>query len=191
MKKHILGIFTSVLMPFGAFAAQSMYCPGNHQYINVGMTQDDVIAACGQPVVKKTGNNPVVERIPVVQLIYTTLNQGAIYQGLTPVYTMFSLPSGSTGVSLSVDVIDNKVQGININGSSANASTLCGGIGLQIGDDVGKVYSACGSPSMVNNTYINKPLPSSAKPEIWIYQVNQYQPLFSLTFVNGQLQSID
>ncbi len=191
MKSHIVVALTMSLSPLLANAAQSMYCPGNHTYINTGMTAAEVLSACGEPISKNQSNHPVVERIPVTQLIYTTLNQGAIYQGLTPVYTMFSIGSGSQGISLSIDIINNKVQGMSINGSSSNASTLCQGVTLQKGDDISQVYSACGSPSMVNNTYINKAVPSTAKPEVWIYQIDQYQPLFSLTFVNGQLQSIE
>ena len=191
MKLHIVVALTISLSTLQGNAAQSMYCPGNHSYINTGMTAAQVLSACGEPITKKQTNHPVVERIPVTQLIYTTLNQGAIYQGLTPVYTMFSLPSGSQGVSLSIDLINNKIQGMSINGASSNAATLCQGIPLQKGDDISQVYNACGSPSMVNNTYINRTVPNSSKPEVWIYQVDQYQPLFSLTFVNGQLQSIE
>ena len=39
-----------VLLPFSLFAdPDSLYCPQNHAYISVGMTPDQVIAACGQP----------------------------------------------------------------------------------------------------------------------------------------------
>jgi hypothetical protein len=111
--------------------------------------------------------------------------------GLNSVYSMWSLPSGSQGVSLSIDIINNKVKGITMNGSGTNAMSVCGGTSIQVGDDVNSVYSACGNPSLINNTFITKPVPNSAKPEVWIYQVNQYQPMFTLTFVNGQLQSIE
>ena len=191
MKSQCLIALSIALLPFPALAMDSIYCPQRQGYINTGMTDNQVINACGQPLSKRETNTQVVEKIPVTQLIYTTLNQGAVYPGLTSYYTMWSLPSGSTGTSLQINVIDNKVTGISINGSNSNAMSICGGTSVQIGDDVGNVYSACGNPSLVNNTFINRPVPRSQHPEVWVYQINQYQPPISLTFVNGQLQSIN
>lgn len=181
----------TMLLPFCLEAADSMYCPQNRGYINLGMTQDQVILACGQPSYKKQASNAVTQRVPVTQLIYTTLNRGAVFQGYNPVYQMWSLPSGSTGTSVQVDITNNKISSIKINGSSNNAMSLCGGTGIQLDDDMSAVYSACGAPDLVNHTYIDKPVPSDQKPEVWVYQVNQYQPPFTLTFVNGALQNID
>lgn len=171
--------------------AQQTYCPSNHGLIDVGMTMDQVLAACGTPTVRQQSDGVVTQKIPVTQLIYSTLNPGAVYQGLDPIYTMWSLPSGSNGVNFQVNIINNKISSMTMNGSSVNSSTLCGGTSLQGGDDVSAVYSACGSPSLVNNTYINQPILSKNKPEIWIYQTNQYSPLIRLTFLDGKLQSID
>ena len=69
--------------------------------------------------------------------------------------------------------------------------SICQGMSVQIGEDVDKVYSSCGTPSAVNETFINQPVPSATKPEVWIYQVDKFQPPISLTFVNGELQSIN
>lgn len=190
-KSKITLMLSLCITPGLSMAADSFYCPQNHAYIKLGMTSNDVLAACGQPLFKRVSSNTVVQQIPVTQLIFTTLNQGSLYGGWTNVYNMWSLPSGSNGTSVRVDVINNKVTGININGSSTNAMSVCGGTHIEIGDNVSAVYSACGSPSVVNNTFINKPVPSSAKPEVWVYQITQYQPQVSLTFVNGALQSID
>ncbi len=172
-------------------AAQSFYCPQKHAYINVGMTMGEVTSACGDPAYKRRTNNPVVQKIPVTQLMYTTLNPGSVYPGWTTVYNQWSLPSGSTGTSVQVDIINNKITGIKINGSNTNAMTICSGVPVQIGDDSNSVYSACGTPSMVNQSYINKSVPESSQPEVWVYQLDQYQAPISLTFVNGALQSID
>ncbi len=172
--------------------AQSVYCPQHTGYINTGMTTAEVINACGQPLSKQTPKTPVMQRIPVQELIYTALNTGSIYPGLNSAfYNQWSLPSGTTGINLQVDLVNGKVNGVKINGSSANAVSLCGGMSVQVGDDANKIYSACGSPTMVNNTYINQPIQSNTKPEVWIYQMSPYQPPLSLTFVNGKLQSIN
>lgn len=182
-----------LMLPAIVYASDSYYCPQKHAYINVGMNQAQVIAACGQPTTVRTSNNPVLQQIPVTQLIYTKLNQGAVdfYPGLNPVYDMWSLPSGSSGTSLEVDIINDQINSIRINGSDSNAASICEGGSMQIGDSVSKLYNACGAPSMVNQTYINKPVAAQEKPQVWIYTIDQYQPSVTLTFVNGILQSIN
>lgn len=174
-----------------AHATDSMYCPQRQGYITVGMSQNQVINACGQPSIKRTSNNPVMKNTPVTQLIYSTLNRGAVYPGWTNVYNMWSLPSGSNGVTLQINIVDQKVADINLNGNSTNAISICRGTSIQKGDNVNKVYSLCGSPSLSNNTYISTPVPESEAPQVWIYQVNEYEAPFSLTFINGTLQSIN
>ena len=190
MKSHCVFALGFALLPLGGFAANSVYCPQGQGYINIGMTDSQVMNACGQPMSKQSTNVKVATQIPVTQLIYTTLNQGAVYPGLTSYYDMWSLPSGSVGTSLQVNVVNNKVTGISINGSSSNAMSICGGTSIQIGEDADSVYSACGSPSLVNETYINQPVSRNQHPEIWTYQLNQYQSPISLTFIDGKLQSI-
>ena len=192
MKSQCFTGLSIMMLSLAAQSADSIYCAQQHGYINVGMTQDQVVAACGKPLIKRDSKvTQVVEKIPVTQLIYTTLNQGGVYPGINNMYQRWSLPSGSTGVNLQVNIIDQKITSVNINGSSTNAASICGGISLQVGDDISRVYSACGNPSLVNQTYINQPVPKTLNPEVWVYQVNKYQPPFSLTFVNGNLQSID
>ena len=192
MKARIFLALGVSLLPLPAAIAQSVYCPQNAGYINPGMTEDQVISACGQPLSKQAPNIPVMQKIPVQQLIYTTLNQGGIYPGQNAAfYTQWSLPSGSSGINLSVQVTNGKVSGVTINGASTNAVSICQGISIEAGDTVNKVYSACGAPSMVNNTYINQLVSPDSKPAVWIYQLNQYQAPISLTFTNGKLQSIN
>lgn len=192
MKLKVLTTLSVTLIPLATVLAQPTYCPQNSRYIDIGMTEDQVLAACGEPLSKQQPNTPVMQKVPVKQLIYTTLNRGGVYPGLNSAfYDQWSLPSGSKGVSLQVDIVNDKVKGVKINGSSTNAMSVCGGQSVEIGDDASKVYTACGSPSMINNTYINVPIMSTTKPSIWIYQFNQYQPPMTLTFVNGKLQSMN
>lgn len=188
-------IYPSLMILFSALAnaGTSFYCPQNHAYINAGMTQDQVIRACGQPTTRQTADQPVVQQVPVVQLVYSTLNQGPpmdFYPGIAPLYNMWSLPSGSVGINLQVNLINNRVAGISVNQANTNATNVCSGGSFQIGDDISTVYRACGGPNMVNNTYMNKPVPKSQNPQVWIYSF-QYQPSITLTFVNGILQSIN
>jgi hypothetical protein len=157
------------------------------------MTQDQVIASCGQPSRIQDTGQPVMQQVPVVQLVYSTINQGPpmnFYPGLAPVYQMFSLPSGSTGINIQVNLVNNRIASISVNNASTNASNACSGGSFQVGDTINDVYNACGNPSMINNTYINQPVPKSQNPQAWYYDF-QYQPSVTLTFVNGLLQSIN
>lgn len=173
------------LMPFNLLADQSLYCPQNHAYINLGMTQDQVIAACGMPASQQDSNQPLLQKIPVQQLIYN--NQGTS----TGFYGVWNIPTGSGGAQLEIDIVDNKVKAIKINGGDSNAASICKGNSIQVGDPSAKAYNACGSPDIVNNTFINQMVPTAQKPKIWIYQPGPYQPTVSLTFVDGKLQSIN
>lgn len=171
-------------LPFSLFSDQSLYCPQNHAYISLGMSQEQVIAACGQPLSQQDSNQPIMQKIPVQQLIYNHQGTSSAFYGV------WNIPTGNGGVSLEVDVVNNEVKNIRINGGNSNAFSVCGGVNIQTGDPIGKVYGSCGSPDVVNNTFINQPVPSAKKPQIWIYQPGEYQPTISLTFVDGKLQSI-
>lgn len=184
-------VLSLLILPSALAMADPYYCSERSGYINPGMSEADVISACGQPLSKEKSNQPATERIPVTQLIYTALDTGSVYPGLNAAfYTQWSIPSGTSGIVLQVNVIDNKIASVTINGSSTEAMSLCGG-SIQIHDDVSNVYNACGTPARVNTTYINQIIPSRTKPEIWTYRATPYQPAAHLTFVNGQLQSID
>lgn len=176
-------LFLSASM--SALADDSFYCPQNHAQINIGMTQEEVISACGEPISRKESDQPVTVKIPVMQLIYNV--QGAQHA----FYGVWSLPVGvDTGALLEVEVINNKVSNVQLNGEGTNAFSICDANMIQIGDPVNKVYSYCGNPSLVNNTFIKKPVQSEHQPQIWVYQADEYSPSFTLTFVDGKLLAI-
>lgn len=180
-------IFTNIIL-----ADDSYYCAKNHAYINVGMTQDQVLASCGNPSSVKDSRGSVVQQIPMTQLIYTDINKGAVffYPGIDRVYSLFSLPSGSTGNTITVDIINDQISAIKINGVNSNALSMCKQGSVQIGDSTSAIYNACGAPDNINQTYVNRSVPGQQKPQVWIYDSQNYQPGFTLTFINGILQSI-
>lgn len=172
-------------------SSDSKYCPKNHGFISVGMTTNAVLSACGQPTSTYTSDQQVTKKVPVKQLIFTDLGRGREYPGISEsFYNQWSLPGGAHRISIEVDIINNKVSSIRINGSTSNATSLCGS-SISNGDDINKVYNLCGSPSSINETYLNQAIPSNTKPEIWTYQIDKFQPTIRLTFVNGRLESID
>lgn len=191
VKDLILNV-TLILISGVSLADDSFYCAKNHAYINVGMTQDQVLASCGSPSSVKDSSGAVIQQIPMTQLIYTDINKGAVffYPGLDRVYSLFSLPSGSSGNTIEIDLINDQISAIKINGVSSNALSMCKQGNVQIGDNTNAIYNACGAPDNINKTYINRPVPRSQKPQVWIYESQNYQPGFNLTFINGILQSI-
>lgn len=190
-------IFTIALLALSLnLAADSLYCPQNHSIINVGMTTDQVMAACGQPLSTQDSNVPATQKVPVTQFIYTNAGTSTGANTFlnrpdnTAFYGYWNIPLGTQGSQLEIDVMNNKIVSIRINGSGSNATSLCGG-SIQVGDPASKAYFGCGTPSTVNNTFINQVLPGAPRPQVWIYQMSPYQPPVTLTFVNGKLQSID
>lgn len=184
MNIKLLSYILLSCLPFSLMADDSYFCTEKHAYIKLGMTTDEVVAACGQPVSQQESNQPLLQKIPMQQLIYN--NKGT----QTAFYGVWNIPTGSGGTALEVDVVNNKVKAVRVGGSNDNAFSICGGTQIQIGDQVGKVYGACGGPAVVNNTFVTQVVPTEKKPQVWIYEPSQYQPTVSLTFVNGKLQSI-
>jgi hypothetical protein len=198
MKLKILLIFGCVLFSFSAIARDQAYCPGGHGQIRLEMTEQQVIAACGPPISKREAGGTLSRQVPVSQLIYTTLqtdstadNPRASWGGINNLYKQWSLPSGTNQLRLEVNIVDGKVKAINLNGSSVNAQSVCAGGSFAIGDDEIRVRQACGSPNVVNETFVTQPVPSDQQPQIWIYRTDQYQPPLTLTIINGRLKSIN
>lgn len=188
------GLFFSIIIFFmtsSLYAMQSFYCPSGSAYIRIGMTMQEVEKACGPPTRKDQTNNPVTTRVPVKQMIYTTLNKGPFYPTMDSMYTMWSLPSGSTGLTMQVTIQHGKVSSVELNQGSQNASTICKNGSVHVGDTEQDVVDSCGMPDMVNNTFVKEPVPSQNAPKIWLYQFDNYQPILKLTFAQGKLQSIE
>lgn len=169
-----------------SFAVSSLYCPQNHKFISLGMSQVDVIAGCGQPLAIQKLNRYVTQQVPVKQLFYN--NKGSP----TAFYGVWNLPTGvNTGAQLEIDIINDKVANVRLNTNDVNATSLCGK-SIQVGATLAQVYSSCGQPTVMNQTFINQPIPSLTPPEVWIYKPNPFQnTTIRLTFADGKLHSID
>ena len=190
MYKLVLGVIVLFVSAI-SYAGQKLYCPENAKYIKIGMTTQQIIAACGPPLSKKKSGTAVTKRVPVQQLIYTSLNSGVPWGGTNNLYQQWSLPTGPEGINLQVNVQNNKVRSIQFNGNDSNALSVCNGGSFQVGDSVSQVYQSCGTPTTVNQSFVNEPVPTTQDPELWVYQVDRYQPPFTLTIINGKLESIN
>lgn len=198
MKLKIILSIVSLIVPLSAFASEMFYCPQHQAFIRIGMTMDQVSAACGPPMSDLVSNVPLYNTIQVQQLIYNNQGTDLPFSNENPDnpfrynYLFWApLKSGSGGAQMEVNIVDNKVKLFRINSSNNNAANLCNGYHIQIGDPVGRVYSQCGSPSIINTTYMKEFVPVQGKPKVWVYRLNEFQPAVTLTFVNGHLQSIE
>ncbi len=173
----------------------ALFCPAQFKNIAPGMTEAEVLAACGAPLSKQQSTLPVQRKVPITQLYYN--NQGAPGAVVPPVtqnsiyYGLYANPTDIRGNMLQVDIVDNKVYGIAMDGTSQNAFSICNGNMVQIGDPAGKVYGACGSPLLTNKTFILENIIDVPRPQIWIYQFSEFGSPARLTFVDGKLQSIE
>lgn len=169
------------------YAADWFYCTKNERSIKVGMTSAEVLRACGAPL---SHDDSGTQQVPVQQMIYTTINSGSVYPGLNDAfYRQWSLPSGTTGQQLQVDIVNNKVSAILLNGRETKALSICNGGTFSKGDDISQLYHACGAPSMINQSHTDA-RNVTAGPDVWIYKTDAYQPAVQLNFSNGILQSI-
>ncbi len=181
---YIYCLLTISLSP--VFAASNYFCPGNNQIISIGMTEDQVSAACGQPLSKQKSKEPATEKVPVTQLLF---NQAG---GPKAFYGVWEISQGNdSGNLVEVSVIDNKVVRISLDGGSVNVNSVCDNGSFRVGDPLSKVYNACGNPSSVNSTFTERAIPGVKKPETWIYQFGQYQPTLRLRFQGGKLTAIE
>lgn len=199
MNKSALAIAGILSLPALAWSDQSMFCPQRHGYINTGMSAAQVINACGQPLSKLESDKPIMQKVPMQQVIYNNMGQKTAFYG------QWQIPIGQTnppnpqpfgnnnggGAQMQVNIVNNKVYSVSLNGDDTNAFSICGGRSIQVGDPAGMVYGSCGAPSLMNQTFINIPIETAKPPEIWVYQLGPYQPAFRLTFIDGKLQSIN
>jgi hypothetical protein len=201
MLKHNRLILSLTVLSLSAassavFAVDSIYCPQKSGYARVGMSMEEVLSICGDPAVKQTSDTFATQKVRVQQYIFDQHNKSKAFYGV------WALPIGdsnyseadfngtsSGGVSLEITAYQDKVLSISYNGQSVQGFDTCGG-DIKIGTDMGEVYSLCGDPSQQNNTYINIPIQSKSRPQIWTYQPD-YQPSVRMTFIDGKLFSIE
>jgi hypothetical protein len=194
LKHMFVAVFLASIQP-AAFAATSLFCPQHYGNISLGMTEAQVIAACGEPLKKQESNKPIMRRVPMQQMTFNNagtpkassnipVSPNAIYYGL------WNNPVAISGMQIKVDVVDNKIYAIQLNSTEDNGFSICGGPPIAVGDPVSKILSVCGAPLVTNNTFIEQVVETEKPPEVWIYSMGQYQAPVSLTFSEGKLQSI-
>ncbi len=204
MKRYLL--FLSLGLSLPGFSADGFYCAQKHAFIRVGMTTEEVLNNCGDPQLKQEGGN-IVRNQPVTRLSYNNMYKGPVYYwDLNKVYHIFSIPSSSNNSTVTVDIVDNKVKTISLNGNGVQGTTACqypgatqfagnpsysNGSPINVGDSYEDVIHACGNPDYTDQTYTQVPVAKSDRPELWIYKLDQYNPSYHLTFIQGVLKDVE
>jgi hypothetical protein len=189
-----------------AYAMDGFYCAQKHAFIRVGMTIDEVLQGCGAPQMRQESGN-IVRNQPMTRLSYNNMYKGPVYYwDLNKVYHIFSIPSSSNNSTVTVDIVDNKVRSVNLNGNGVQGTNACqypgstqfggnpsysNGASISVGDSYEQVIQACGNPDYTDETFMPVPVSKSDNPELWIYKMDQYNPSYHLIFINGVLKSVE
>lgn len=174
--------------------ADAFYCTQNNQYISPGMSMAAAKQACGTPQSIHKMQQPVMQRVPVIQLTFNiaTATTGNMDGTVTPgLYSSNIQFNNGPLTTLIVEASNNKITDISLNGTSAQSVSLCGGGNFGVGDPPSSAVASCGDPVSENDTYKNVDTGQEAPMEIWSYKPSNYQPPFQLVFVNGSLTQVD
>ena len=164
----------------------SMYCATKGGFIQLGMSMEQVIQACGEPINKSKILVPNMRKIKVIQLIYRISSMAG-----RDSYKYEFNPGGSTTFNLMITIVADKVSNISYNNANTNGASVCQNGPIAIGYTLAQVRQSCGDPDGINHSFQNIPQGNApVKQETWSFKDGQYGKSFTLTFKNGILESI-
>ena len=182
MKKviYIISLMCLVITP--AWALFCTTASGNNGWIEEGMSQDDVITACGQPD-QQTQDQNSSKQLQTTQ--YWTYQQ----QTVEDTSEGNAINMATSPNILVVEIRNNQITRLAVNGNFVSSANCPKGGLLNVGEDDDVIVSRCGSATQVS--YQNETVDSSAPPNIiWTYQsANGAAPL-QIQFQNGVVSQI-
>jgi len=199
MKKLLL-ITISLLFSANAFALNNYFCNTTNQYVNLGNTKEQVIAACGQPADKAKGRGNAATATDQIW-IYGRANSMAPGAVSAPGYNNYpTSPSDGSYYQQqqrpsyydhhqNTDAFAITIENGKVAKMQGSGNQYCRGWSPYYNAPAQMILQHCGRPAMV------KPLGPSNKqfqqPDIenWLYK-NPYGPPVILQFVNDKLVSI-
>lgn len=174
MKKIILVVCLSMSLNVFAFM-----CPKSYQTVQIGDTEQQVMAKCGAPTSREESKKYLEEDVTLDVYNYSARKYANFSEGgkreTRPAMTFVF--KGEELVTLNVGGIAMNNISICNTSFSVNESTKSG------------VWAACGKPNFI--TTQNQAMPKGrATVGTWVYQFNQYQPANVVNFENGKVISI-
>jgi hypothetical protein len=178
-------IYVISLMCIAITPAWALFCTpasGTNGWIEEGMTQDDVIAACGQPDQQTQDENSGKQLQTTQYWTYQKQTVQDMSEGNAVNMTI-------SPTILVVEIRNNKITRLALNGNFVSSANCPEGGLLNVGEDDDVIVSRCGSATQVS--YQNETVDSSAPPNIiWTYQsANGAAPL-QIQFQNGVVSQI-
>lgn len=157
-------------------ATHFFYCEKTNDYVYIGDTVDHVKALCGQPM--KESTETIVPQITQKVLRY-------IYHFQPNSGLRLYKPN-----ALVIDIVDDRVTMIQVEGQSVEETTYCGRSKLfKIGTKRQRVLYYCKWPH-VRQAVIKKIDQPKVSQTVLVYQIDAYSPAVELYFHDGKLVEI-
>jgi hypothetical protein len=163
---------------------------GSNGWIEQGMSQQQVIAACGQPdstaEIDKTNN-----RLDATQYWnYQGQSVQLVPQSSWPAPTPYgAAKANNTANALVVEINNNVVSSLAVNGKLVSSGSCPNGGSVRVGDSANRVMSSCGTATQVSYQYQKN---NSASPPItqWTYQLHGGRSL-TIQFQQGVVSELN
>lgn len=180
----VLSLITSV--------SWAMFCngsQGSNGWVEQGMSEQDVLAACGQP-------NSAIEidsdknRLNVTQYWnYQQQTMQMLPQKVAAPTPYTSINVNSAGNTLVVEINNNKITSLAVNGNFVSTGNCPNGGFVRVGDTADALASRCGAATQVSYQYAKE---TSVLPPItqWIYQLQGGQSL-TIQFQQGVVSELN
>ena len=166
----------ALMMYSALLCAQAPFlCANTYRYIQVGMTLDQVRAACGEPTSASEKRGSDIQQEDVEEWVYN-LDYPRLGEGPRQM--------------LQLVIQDGKVASMSMAGSAWTSNQGCRGNPIKIGDNAANIQSLCGAPTFINRgkQNVNRGV---IKYTTWTYDFGPYKPKATLVFKSGILSSIN
>ena len=183
-------MFCLTLLCLSYSISQAMFCntaQGTNGWIDVGASEQDVIAACGAPDNQTQVDQPDNQTLNTTQ--YWNYQQQSVQLmppkqpgALTPV-NMNSSPN-----ILVAEINGNSITSLALNGNFVSSGTCPNGGGVRVGDSADTLIARCGPATQISYQYSTNTTAQSPMT-VWTYQLPNGQLQFQ--FKDGVVSGIN
>lgn len=164
-------VFSSVALT----AHADFMCPSTYKYVNIGDTEGQVLASCGDPLSKKQSEQSAAEKMNVETLVYAIQADGTTNAPVDPRYEL--------------TFADNRLIRIKSESGESESMDVCRGETVRLGASIYDVISFCGTPvNRFSGQIKGDETQVKVKAEDWFYQFGTTQ--VKMRFIEGALHDI-
>ncbi len=170
---------------WAAFCSSSQ---GNN-WIDLGMSEQEVQAACGQPTAIQVSDDRSKQLKSTQYWTYQTQKASPLYPPKAPLSNgVDQLTVGSD--SLTVQINQNQVSQLAMNGHLLKEASCPQGGALSLGDSADRVLALCGRPNVVSTQHEEVDV-AGPQTKNWVYSSGQGQSSLQIEFSDGVVSKID